>query len=199
MGASQASLSFIVSLSLLKSMPIESVMLPNHLILCHPLLLLPSIFSSLRVFSNESALHIRWPKYWSSASVSLSLSKHLGCNFFHFYFPSSIVFHLVFFVHFVNILTSFTVLLSLFVSGKRGSVWLFSTNKSEVFIVHLRRTTGCPQMKHESALAAPASGHCALTWVLDHFNGDTKSFSIKSFLPKENITQKIKCRRKQLT
>ena len=83
-----------------------------------------------------------------SASVSLSLSKHLGCNFFHFYFPSSIVFHLVFFVHFVNILTSFTVLLSLFVSGKRGSVWLFSTNKSEVFIVHLRRTTGCPQMKH---------------------------------------------------
>ena len=199
MGASQASLSFIVSLSLLKSMPIESVMLPNHLILCHPLLLLPSIFSSLRVFSNESALHIRWPKYWSSASVSLSLSKHLGCNFFHFYFPSSIVFHLVFFVHFVNILTSFTVLLSLFVSGKRGSVWLFSTNKSEVFIVNLRRTTGCPQMKHESALAAPASGHCALTWVLDHFNGDTKSFSIKSFLPKENITQKIKCRRKQLT
>ena len=134
-----------------------------------------------------------------SASVSLSLSKHLGCNFFHFYFPSSIVFHLVFFVHFVNILTSFTVLLSLFVSGKRGSVWLFSTNKSEVFIVHLRRTTGCPQMKHESALAAPASGHCALTWVLDHFNGDTKSFSIKSFLPEENITQKIKCRRKQLT
>ena len=199
MGASQASLSFIVSLSLLKSMPIESVMLPNHLILCHTLLLLPSIFSSLRVFSNESALHIRWPKYWSSASVSLSLSKHLGCNFFHFYFPSSIVFHLVFFVHFVNILTSFTVLLSLFVSGKRGSVWLFSTNKSEVFIVHLRRTTGCPQMKHESALAAPASGHCALTWVLDHFNGDTKSFSIMSFLPEENITQKIKCRRKQLT
>ena len=49
----------------LKLMPIESVMLSNHLILCHPLLLLPSIFPSIRVFSNESVLHIRWPKYWS--------------------------------------------------------------------------------------------------------------------------------------
>ena len=46
-------------------MPIESVMSSNHLILCHPLLLLPSIFPSIRVFSNESVLHIRWPKYWS--------------------------------------------------------------------------------------------------------------------------------------
>ena len=51
--------------SLLRLMSIESVMPPNHLILCHPLLLLPSIFPSTRVFSNESALHIRWPKYWS--------------------------------------------------------------------------------------------------------------------------------------
>ena len=49
----------------LELMPIESVMLSNHLILCHPLLLLPSIFPSIRVFSNESVLHIRWPKYWS--------------------------------------------------------------------------------------------------------------------------------------
>ena len=48
-----------------KLMSIESVMLSSHLILCHPLLLLPSIFPSIRVFSNESALHIRWPKYWS--------------------------------------------------------------------------------------------------------------------------------------
>ena len=54
-------------------MSIESVMLSNHLILCHPLLLLPSIFLSIRVFSNESALHIRWPKYWSfSFNISLS-------------------------------------------------------------------------------------------------------------------------------
>ena len=51
--------------SLLKLMSIESVMLSNHLILCHPLLLLPSILPSIRVFSNESVLHIRWPKYWS--------------------------------------------------------------------------------------------------------------------------------------
>ena len=63
--ACQASLSFTISRSLLKLMSIESVMPSNHLILCHPLLLLPSIFPSIRVFSNESALHIRWPKYWS--------------------------------------------------------------------------------------------------------------------------------------
>ena len=61
------------SLSLLKLMSIESVMPSNHLILCHPLLLPPSIFPSIRVFSNESVLHIRWPKYWSfSFSISLS-------------------------------------------------------------------------------------------------------------------------------
>ena len=62
--ARQASLSFTISRSLLKLMSIESVMPSNHLILCHPLLLLPSIFPSIRVFSNESVLH-RWPKYWS--------------------------------------------------------------------------------------------------------------------------------------
>ena len=63
--ALQASLSFTISQSLLKFMSIESVMPSNHHILCHLLLLLPSIFPSIRVFSNESALHIRWPKYWS--------------------------------------------------------------------------------------------------------------------------------------
>ena len=61
----QASLSFTISWNLLKFMSIESMMPSNHLILCLPLLLLPSLFSSIRVFSNESALHIRWPKYWS--------------------------------------------------------------------------------------------------------------------------------------
>ena len=61
----QAFLFFTVSRSLLKFMSIESVMLSNHLILCHPLLLLPSIFPSSRVFSNESTLCIRWSKYWS--------------------------------------------------------------------------------------------------------------------------------------
>ena len=63
--AHQASLSFTISQSLLKLMSIESVMPSNHLILCHPLFLLPSIFPSIRVFSNESALRIRWAKYWS--------------------------------------------------------------------------------------------------------------------------------------
>ena len=63
--AHQASLSITNSQSLLKLMSIESVMPSNHLIFCRPLLLLPSIFPSIRVFSNESVLHIRWPKYWS--------------------------------------------------------------------------------------------------------------------------------------
>ena len=62
--ARQASLSITNSGSLLKFMPIESVMPSSHLIICRPLLLPPSIFPSIRVFSNESVLHIRWPKYW---------------------------------------------------------------------------------------------------------------------------------------
>ena len=61
----QASLSFTISWSLLKLMSIGSVMPSNHLILCHPLFLLPSIFPSIRIFSNESVLHIRWPKNWT--------------------------------------------------------------------------------------------------------------------------------------
>ena len=69
--ARQASLSITNSWSLLKLVSIESVMPSNHLILCHPLLLLPSIFPSIRVFSNESVLSIRWPKYWSF-SINLS-------------------------------------------------------------------------------------------------------------------------------
>ena len=56
---------FTISQSLLKFMPTESMMLSNHLILCHPLLLLPSVFPSITVFSNDSALCVRWPKYWS--------------------------------------------------------------------------------------------------------------------------------------
>ena len=69
--ACQVSLSITNSQSLLKLLSIESVMPSNHLILCHPLLLLPSIFPSIRVFSNKSVLCIRWPKYWS---FSLSIS-----------------------------------------------------------------------------------------------------------------------------
>ena len=74
--ARQASLSFTISWSLLKLMPIEVVMPSNHLILCHPLLFLPSIFLSSRDFSNESALCIRWPKYWS-CSFSISPPKNI--------------------------------------------------------------------------------------------------------------------------
>ena len=71
--ACQASLSITNSCSLLKLTSIELVMQSNHLILCHPLLLQPSVFPSIRVFSNESFLHIRWPKYWSfSFSISPS-------------------------------------------------------------------------------------------------------------------------------
>ena len=76
--ACQASLSITNSRSLLKLMSIESVRPSNHLILCRPFLFLPSIFPSIRVFSNESALHIRWPKYWSfSFNISPS-NEHLG-------------------------------------------------------------------------------------------------------------------------
>ena len=76
--AHQASLSNTNSWSLPKLMSIESVMPSNHLIFCHPLLLPPSIFPSIRVFPNESALHIRWPKYWSfSFNISPS-NEHSG-------------------------------------------------------------------------------------------------------------------------
>ena len=76
--ACQASLSITNSWSLLKLMSIESVMPSNHLSLCLPLLLPPSIFPSIRVFSNESVLHIRWPKYWSfSFNISPS-NEHPG-------------------------------------------------------------------------------------------------------------------------
>ena len=80
--ARQASLSITNSGTLSKLMSIESVMLSNHLILCCPLLLLPSIFPSIRVFSNESALCIKWPKYWSfSFNISPS-NEHPGLIFF---------------------------------------------------------------------------------------------------------------------
>ena len=80
--ALQASLSITNSRSLLTLMSIESVIPSNHLILCHPLFLLPSIIPIIRVFSNESALHIRWPKYWSfSFSISPS-NEYSGLSSF---------------------------------------------------------------------------------------------------------------------
>ena len=76
--AHQASLSFTISWSLLKLMSTESVMPSNHLILCHSLLLLPSVFPSIRVFSSESALYIRWPKYWSFSFNIIPSNEHPG-------------------------------------------------------------------------------------------------------------------------
>ena len=76
--ACQASLSIPNARSLLKLMSIESVMPSNHLILCHPLLLPPSMFPSIRVFSNESALRVRWPKYWNFSFKICPFNEHSG-------------------------------------------------------------------------------------------------------------------------
>ena len=92
--ACQASMSSTISRSLLKLMSIELVMLSNHLILCCPLLFLPSIFPSIRVFSNESALHIRWPKYWSfSFSPSCEYSGLISLRIEWFDFPKAMAPH----------------------------------------------------------------------------------------------------------
>ena len=80
--ARQASLSSTISQSLLKFMSTESVMLSNNLILCSLLLLLPLVFPSIRVFSNESALCIRWPKYWSFGFSISTSNEHSGLIFF---------------------------------------------------------------------------------------------------------------------
>ena len=76
--ARQTSLSITNSWSLFRLIPIESVMTSNHLILCLPLFLLPSIFPSIRVFSNESALHIKWAKYWSFSFSNSPSNEHSG-------------------------------------------------------------------------------------------------------------------------
>ena len=76
--ARQASLSITNSRNLLKLMSIELVMPSKHLLFCHPLLLLPSVFPSIRVFSSESVLHIRWPKYWNSSFNISSSKEYLG-------------------------------------------------------------------------------------------------------------------------
>ena len=80
--ARRASLSITNSRSLLRLISIESVIPSNHLILCHPLLLLPSIFPSIRVFSNESVLPIRWPKYWNFSSSISPSNEYSGLTSF---------------------------------------------------------------------------------------------------------------------
>ena len=88
--ACQVSLSITNSWSLLKLISIESLMPSNHLILCHPLLLLPSIFPSIRVFSYESVLHIKWPRNWSlSLSISPS-NEYSGLISFRIYWLNSL-------------------------------------------------------------------------------------------------------------
>ena len=115
--ARQDSLSITNSQSLPKLMSIESVMPSNHLILCCPLLLLPSIFPNIRVFSNVSTIHIKWPKYWSFSFNIISSNEHLGLISFrmdwldllavqgalksllqHHYSKSSILLHSSFFI-----------------------------------------------------------------------------------------------------
>ena len=80
-GSTPGPLSFIIFWSLLKLMSIEPVMLSNHLILCRPFLLLPSVFPSIRVFFSESALHIRWPKYWSFSFGISPFNKYFRVGF----------------------------------------------------------------------------------------------------------------------
>ena len=80
--ALQASLSFSISWNLLRLMSVESVIPSNHLFFCHPLLLLPSIFANIRVFSNESVLCIRWPKYWSCSFNISPINEHPGFTSF---------------------------------------------------------------------------------------------------------------------
>ena len=91
--ACQASLSFTISQSLLKLMSIELVMPSNHLILCHPLPLLPSIFPSIRVFSNESALCIGWPKYWSFIFSISPSNEYSGLISFRIYWFDLLAVH----------------------------------------------------------------------------------------------------------
>ena len=80
--ACQASMSFTISQSLLNLVSIESIMPSSHLILCHPLVLTSSVFSSIRVFTSESALHIRWPKYWSFSFSICPSNKYSGLTSF---------------------------------------------------------------------------------------------------------------------
>ena len=130
--ARQASLSFTISQSLLKLMSIESVMPSNHLILCCPLLLQPSIFPSIRVFSNESVLRIRWPKY-CSFSISPS-SKYSGLISFR--------------IDWFDLLAVHGTLQSLFQhhSSKASILW-----RSAFFMVQLLHTHTHPSPPHMHA------------------------------------------------
>ena len=145
----KAFLSFFISWSLLKLISIESVMPSNHLILCHPLLLLPSVFASIRVFSNELVLRIRWPKYWSfSISPSSEYSGLISSR-----------------------IDRFDLLV---VQGTLKSVLQHQNSKASVlwrsafFMVqlsHSYKTTGKPQLW----LDGPLSGNWLAIWIISKF------------------------------
>ena len=105
--AYHASLSFTVSRSLLKLKSTESVMPSNHLILCHPLLLLPSIFPTIRVFFNKSVLCIRWPKYWSFSFSISPANKYSGLISFRIEWLDLLIcsYPIIMYYHNINVLS----------------------------------------------------------------------------------------------
>ena len=128
--AHQAPLSSTLSWSLLKFMSIESVMPSNHLLLCWPLVLLPSIFPCIRVFSNESVLYIKWPKYWNF-SFSISASKeYLGLIFFR--------------IDWFDLLAAQGTLKSLLQHHSSKATILLCSTFCMVQLLHLYMTTGKP-------------------------------------------------------
>ena len=126
--AHQASLSVINSQSLLKLMSIELVMPSNHLILCRPLLLLPSIFPNIRVFSNEWVLHIRWPQYWSFSFSIRPSNKYSGLISFS--------------IDWFDLLAVLGVLKSLFWHHSLKAAILWRSAFFTVQLSHLYMTTG---------------------------------------------------------
>ena len=173
MKARQPSLSFTIFQCLLKLMSIESVMPSNDLILCHPLLLLPSVFPSIRLFSNELALHIRWPKDWSfSFSISPS-NEYSGLISFR--------------IHWFDLLTVQGILKSLLQhhSSKASILWLsafFLVQLSHLYTtpgkttaltkwIFVGKVTSLPSnMLFRFVIAfLPKSKHLLISWLLSLF------------------------------
>ena len=139
--ACQASLSFIISWNLLKLMSIELVMPSNHLILCHPLLLLPSIFSTINVFSNESVLHIRRPKYWSFSSASVPPMNIQN------WFPLGITGLMSLLSKGFSRVFSDTMVQKHQFFGAQPSLWSNSQHgptDAWIYAIHIPNTQGCP-------------------------------------------------------
>ena len=143
-------MSFTISWNLLKFMSIESVMPSNHLILCQPLLLMPSIFSSIRVFSNESVLPIRWPKYQSfSFSISPS-NEYLGLISFKIdWFDLPVVFFFNFYFYFILLYN--TVLVLPYIDMNQPRVYMSSQSWTSLLPptpYYLSGSSQCTSPKH---------------------------------------------------